>query len=528
MLKLQRRQSNGYVRASTALKLRKRRGGVSMPTKSHWMQTSLPRFPKLGENLTVDVVVVGGGITGITAAFLLKKAGKTVALLERDRCARADTGHTTAHITYVTDTRLTELVKTFGKDHAQAAWDAGRAAMRQIQSLIDEEKIECEYATVPGYLHAPWKEIPKGEIERLRADAELAAELGFDARYVESVPIAKRPGIRFANQAKFHPLRYLAGLLPGIAGQGSHVFEDSEVTEFENEPLAVKANECTIRCNYIVVATHVPLMGNKGMLGATLFQTKLASYSSYAVGAKLPKGTAAAAIFSDTSDPYYYLRIDRRPRHDYAILGGEDHKTGQESDSEERLTRLEEMLAEILPGAKVDSRWTGQVVDTTDGLPYIGETAEHQFAATGFAGNGMTFGTLGAMMAVDAALGQKNPWRDLFDVHRKKLSATWDYLKQNIDYPYYYLKDKLKAAEGTSLQDVKRGEGMILKLDGQRVAVHRDAHGKVTTLSPACTHMGCIVHWNPADSTWDCPCHGSRFQATGKVLAGPAETPRGW
>ena len=497
-----------------------------MPLKSHWLERAkLPRFSKLSQDLDVDVAVVGGGIAGITAAYLLKKAGRTVALLERDRCARADTGHTTAHLTYVTDTRLSELVERFGKDHAQAVWDAGRAAMHQIRSLLDGEQIDCDYATVPGYLHAPWKGVSKDEIDRLQDDAALAAELGFDATYLDSVPFVSRPGVCFANQAKFHPLRYLAGLLSRIPGDGSHVCEHSEVTEFRSEPLAVTTHEHKVRCKYIILATHVPLLGNAGFVGATLFQTKIASYSSYAIGAKLPKGAVPDASFWDTDNPYYYLRFDAHARHTYAIFGGEDHKTGQETDTNACLERLEGMLMSILPDAKVDSRWTGQVIETVDGLPYIGETAEHQFAATGFAGNGMTFGTLGAMMAADAALGRKGPWQDLFDVNRKKLSAVADYIKENVDYPYYFVKDKLAGADGTSLQDVKTGEGKILKLDGQRVAVYRDAHGKVTKLSPVCTHMGCIVHWNRADSTWDCPCHGSRFQPTGEVLAGPAELP---
>ncbi len=497
-------------------------------TKSHWLQRpGLPRFGKLEQDLDVDVAVVGAGITGITAAYLLKKAAKTVALLERDQCARGDTAHTTAHLTYVTDTRLSELVRTFGREHAQAAWDAGRAAILQINALVDSETIDCGYATVPGYLHAPWKESAKDEIDRLKEDAALAAELGFDAEYLDSVPVANRPGIRFPNQAKFHPLAYLGALLQRIPGEGSHVFEHSAVTEFESDPLSLKVGDHQVRCKYVVVATHVPLTGNAGFGNATLFQTKLAAYSSYVIGAKLRKGTLPTALFSDTSNPYYYLRFDEHARYDYAVFGGEDHKTGQETDPRACLERLEAMLLSILPEAKIDCRWTGQVIETPDGLPYMGETVEHQFVATGFAGNGMTFGTLGAMMAVDAAIGRKNPWQELFAVSRKatSLSAAADYLKQNIDYPYYYLKDQLASGEKTDLQEIPNGAGKVLKRDGQRVAAYRDNDGKVSLLSPVCTHMGCIVHWNNADSTWDCPCHGSRFRATGEVLAGPAQSP---
>jgi len=497
-----------------------------MPLKSHWIETThLPRFPALNRPFKVDVVVIGGGITGITAAYLLKKAGRSVALLERDRCAQVDTGHTTAHLTQVTDTRLSQLVKTFGRDHAQAAWDAGRAAMDLIRHHVCDLEIDCGYSTVPGYLHARWIQPLDDEAKQLQEEAELATELGFDAHFVDSIPFVKLPGVRFANQAKFHPLKYLAALLRLIDGDGSHVFENTEVKEFRKEPLSVLANGQTVQCDYVVIATHVPLTGLTGFLNASFFQTKLAAYSSYAVGAKVPAGSIQEAIYSDTSNRYYYLRSDRLPDHDYVILGGEDHKTGQEADADARLRRLEMMLAAIVPGAQIDAAWTGQVIETHDGLPFIGETAERQFAATGFAGNGMTFGTLAAIMATDAALGRKNPWQDLFDVNRKKLSAVWDYVKENADYPYYYVKDKLAASQGTSLAELKPGAGKILKLDGKRVAAYRDAKGKVTTLSPVCTHLGCNIHWNDADSTWDCPCHGSRFQATGEVLAGPAETP---
>ncbi len=497
-----------------------------MPLTSYWLKSAkMSRFPRLGEDLKVDVIVIGGGMTGITAAYLLKKAGKKVALLERDRCVRVDSGHTTAHLTYVTDEPLQDLVKTFGRDHAQAAWDAGRAAIGQIAENVQSEDIDCEFARVPGFVHASWRDAAKDETDQLREGAKLAAELGFDASFVDEVPLARRPGIRFATQAKFHPVKYLTTLLKRIPGEGSFVFENSEAEEFLDNEMAVKVNGHTVRGDYLVLGTHVPLMGKAGMISSTLLQTKLAPYTTYAIGAQVAKGTVPQALFWDTSDPYYYLRVDPRPRFDYLIFGGEDHKTGQQEDANESFRRLEQTLLQILPEAKVDARWSGQVIETHDGLPYIGETAERQFVATGYAGNGMTFGTIAGMMAADAVLGRKNPWTDLFSVGRKKLASAWDYLKENLDYPYYFIKDKLTLSEGESLDDLKPGQGKVLSLGGQRVAASRDAEGKVTKLSPVCTHMGCLVHWNQADSTWDCPCHGSRFKVTGEVLGGPAEKP---
>jgi glycine/D-amino acid oxidase-like deaminating enzyme/nitrite reductase/ring-hydroxylating ferredoxin subunit len=497
-----------------------------MAHKPYWnVGPNLPIFPRLEEDLKAEVVVVGGGITGVTAAYLLKKAGLGVTLLERDHCGGADTGHTTAHLTCVTDLRLHKLAGRFGRDHSQAAWEAGRAAMDQIDQIVRDEGLDCDFARAPGYLHAPIGEEAGDEREGLRKDADLGLELGFEAEFLESVPFAGTPGVRFPNQAKFHPLKYLAGLLERIPGKKCHVFERTEVTEVEGAPLVVKANSHLVRCDYAVIATHVPLVGKAGLVSAALFQSKLASYTSYAIGAKVKRGTVPEALFWDTASPYHYLRADRHPRHDYVILGGEDHKSGQESDPESLFRELERRLKSKLPEAKLTYRWSGQVVETNDGLPLIGETSERQFAATGFAGNGMTFGTLAAIMACDAAQGKKNPWRDLFDVHRKKLSSTWDYIRENLDYPYYMIRDRLSSTEGTTTRSLKAGAGKVLTLKGRRVAAYRDTKGDVVTLSPACTHLGCLVSWNAAESTWDCPCHGSRFKPTGQVLAGPAESP---
>jgi glycine/D-amino acid oxidase-like deaminating enzyme/nitrite reductase/ring-hydroxylating ferredoxin subunit len=478
----------------------------------------------------VDVVVIGGGITGLTAALLLTAAGRSVAVLERHRLAEVDTGHTTAHLTMVTDQRLVELVKRFGRDHAQATWDAGLAAINQIDSNIRQHQIQCGFEWVDGYVHAPagerGRDAARSAAGEFEEEARLAAELGFDAAYVPDVPYMAVPGVRFEGQARFHPRQYLAGLTDAIVAAGGWIYEETDAQEFSAEPLSVKANGHTVTCDDIVLATHNPLFGIADMSAANALQTKLALYTSYVIAGRVPSGTVPDALFCDTADPYHYLRVEPHGDHDLIIFGGEDHKTGQAESTAECYDRLERTLRELTPGVDVSHHWSGQVIETPDGLPYIGATAEHQYAATGFSGNGMTFGTLGAMMATDAILGRTNPWTELFEPGRSALRrGAWEYVKENVDYPYYKIRDRFAGAEGRSLRAVKRGHGMILERDGALVAASRDEAGQTTLVSAACTHMGCTVAWNDAERTWDCPCHGSRFATSGEVISGPAGTP---
>jgi glycine/D-amino acid oxidase-like deaminating enzyme/nitrite reductase/ring-hydroxylating ferredoxin subunit len=492
-----------------------------------WIDTArIQKFPKLEKNLSVDVVVVGAGVTGITTAYLLKKAGSTVALIERERVASIDTGHTTAHLTYVTDLQLQELARNFGNDHAQAAWDAGAAAIDEIERIVREEQSDCEFTRVPAYVHVPVDGSSKKEASSLKKEADLAAKLGFDAAYLNSAPYFNLPAVRFANQAKFHPRKYLRYLVAKIPGSGSQVFEKSAAGEFDPKKRRVKVNRSWISFDRVVMATNNPLVGLASVVGATLLQTKLSLYTSYVLGARLPADTIPEALFWDTRDPYDYLRIDRNRGFDYLVYGGEDHKTGQKKKTQKAHVRLWQRLKKIAPEAHVDHRWSGQVISTADGLPYIGENAERQFIATGYCGNGITFGTIAAMMARDWATGRKNPWTELFAVERKKIKgAVWNYLRENKDYPYYMIKDRLARAEADSVRELKPGEGMIVGRRGKKVAAFRDSNGNIHRLSPVCTHLGCLVRWNPAESTWDCPCHGSRFKPTGEVIAGPAEEP---
>ena len=495
-------------------------------TTPYWTATAtFPQFAKLAEDLATDVVVVGGGVTGLTTAYLLARAGKRVAVLERDRCAMTDTGHTSAHLTMVTDTRMSELVKKFGRNHAQAVWDAGLAAIATIDETVREHEIDG-FAWVDGYLHAPLDDETKSEIDRLQEDASLARDLGFDCEFVESVPLVDRPGIHVVDQARLQPRVYLAGVAKAIVALGGHIYEHSAADEFCDDPRSVKVGAYTVRCEDIVVATHNPLVGLAGVAGATLFQTKLALYTSYVIAGRTAKGAVGDALWWDTSDPYYYLRVEPHRDSDVLIFGGEDHKTGQQDDTEACYRRLETRLTTIIPHVELTHRWSGQVIETPDGLPYIGQIADHQYAATGYAGNGLTFGTLAGIIMSDAILERSNPWAELFDPSRKALTrGLWDYLKENVDYPYYRIRDRFAGAEAKSVRAVKRGRGKVIERNGSKVAAYRDPAGSVTLRSATCTHMGCMVGWNTAERTWDCPCHGSRFKPTGEVISGPAESP---
>lgn len=517
-------------------------------TTPYWTTSAtfptFPKFAKLARDIETEVLVVGGGVTGLTTAYLLAKSGKKVVLIERDRCAMNDTGHTSAHLTMVTDSRLAELVKRFGRDHARAVWDAGLAAIETIAALSDvvrEHDLDAGFDWVDGYLHAAAPAESTGaskdesndasdearkEAGNLQQEAELARVLGFEAEYLEAVPLYDRPGIRFPGQARIHVRRYLAGVAKAFVALGGRIYEHSAAGEFCAEPRSVKVGGRTVHFEEVVLATHNPLVGLSGMVGATLFQTKLALYTSYVIAGRAPSGAVPDALWFDTRAAYDFLRIEPHRDFDVVIFGGEDHKTGQEENTVGAYRRLEERLQALCPQIQLTHRWSGQVIETPDGLPYIGRSAEHQYAATGFNGNGLTFGTLAGMMISEAILGRKNPWTELFDPSRKALAhGLWDYLKENSDYPYYMIRDRFAGPDASSLRAVRRGQGAIVERGGKKVAAYRDPDGVVTLRSAICTHMGCTVGWNGAERTWDCPCHGSRFQPTGEVISGPAEAP---
>jgi glycine/D-amino acid oxidase-like deaminating enzyme/nitrite reductase/ring-hydroxylating ferredoxin subunit len=498
---------------------------AELNTTPFWIESTpdFPAFPRLDRDERADVVVVGAGITGLTAAYLLAAAGRSVILLERRGAVQVDTAHTSAHLTMVTDRRLSDLVASFGRDHAQAAWDAGLAALAQIEAIVLEENISCGFARVPGYLHLG-DGYDAAEVARLQEEARLADDLGFDADFTQHTPLMGVPGVMFANQARFHPRQYLSALAQAIVRKGGRIYEHTEAQDFSREP-SFQANGHTVRYDRIVLATHTPLMGRASMASASLFQTKLALYTTYVVAGRSPRGQLPDALLWDTADPYHYFRLQPLADHDLIIYGGEDHKTGQAEDTRACFERLEQRVSRLVPGIQVTHRWSGQVIETIDGLPYIGETAEGQFAGTGYGGNGMTFGTVCGFMACDRILGRSNPWSGLFEPSRTTIGGAWNYLAENKDYPYYRLRDRFAGPAARSLRTLNPGEGKVVERNGTQVAAYRDPAGTLWMRSAVCTHMGCLVKWNAAERTWDCPCHGSRFAPDGSVIAGPAESP---
>lgn len=489
-------------------------------SRSLWIaDTRYPRFPTLRGDLAVDVAVVGAGITGLTAAFLLKAAGKSVAVVEAQRVAEGVTGHTTAHLTEVIDATFDTLISHFGEDGARTAVEAARASLERIAAFVREGGIECGFRRVPGFYYTEHAD----RVPDVRKEHEAALRLGLPATFTEDVPLpfTVAAGIRLDGQARFHVRQYLLPLLTAIPGAGSHVFEGTRVTDVhDGEPCRVETETGVITAGDVVVATHVPL--NKFFI-----QTKLAHYRSYVLACRV-SGLVPDGLFWDDDDPYHYIRPQEAEDGTLLIVGGEDHKTGQEDDTEARFLSLLEYARARFDVRSVAYRWSAQVVEPVDGLPFIGRNSlsSHVYVGTGYSGTGMTFGTLAAMITSDLILGRENPWARLFDATRvKPIASAREFLSENVDFPAHLVADRLKKAEGDSFAEVGRGEGKLVEVRGRKVAAYRDGSGVVHALDPVCTHLGCLVQFNGAEKSWDCPCHGSRFDTRGDVITGPAVKP---
>ena len=493
-------------------------------TNAIWTGTpALGRFPRLAGDLTVDVAIVGAGITGVTAARLLKDAGLRVALVESRRIGMGETSKTTAHLTEVMDTRLHTLVTRFGVDGTRLAVQGQRSALDRIAAFVEARSIACDFQWLPGFLFA---ETPDG-VRTLEAEAAAAERIGLPAAFTRDLPLPFPifQALRFEQQAQLQPRAYLHALCDDLDRDGSHVFEETHVSGVEDgEPCRVLTDHGVISARDVIVAAHVPITN------LVLVHAKLAAYRTYVVAIADP-AAVVPGLFWDTAEPYHYLRQHVVDGTRYLLVGGEDHKVGENDDTTASFKRLEAYVLAHFgePVAPTDFRWSGQIIEPADGLPYVGRNSlsSHTFVATGYSGNGMTSGTLAAMVLADEVRGVTNPWCRLLDATRiKPLASARAFISENVDYPRHLVGDRLaQLVHGGDVGDILPGEGAVLTVRGAKLAIHRDGAGTLSALSPVCTHLGCLVHWNTTAKSWDCPCHGSRFDPMGRVLNGPAVTP---
>lgn len=485
--------------------------------------TALPEYPPLESNVHVDVCIVGAGIAGLSTAYLLGQAGKSVAVLDDGPVAGGMTQRTTGHLVNAHDDRYFEVEKLHGREGARLAAESHTAAIEQIEAIVRKEAIDCDFARLDGFLF-----LAEGDTTGT-LDRELAAahRAGLAAvRRAEGAPFgtwSTGPCLVFPDQGQFHPLKYAAGLARAIEKAGGRIHCNSHADHVEGGvPGVVHVGRHVVTGDAIVVASNVPVNDRLAI------HPKQAPYMTYVIAARVPRASVPKALAWDTGDPYHYLRIQPLEDADLLIIGGEDHKTGQALDAADRHARLERWARERFPmmGA-IEYAWGGQVMEPVDYLAFIGRNPmdhENIYVVTGDSGMGLTHGTIAGMILTDLICGRPNPWAALYDPSRVTLRAAAEFARENSNVALQYA-DWLTGGDVASAEDIPREGGAIVRRGLEKIAVYRDAQGAVHEHSAVCTHLGCIVHWNASEKTFDCPCHGSRYDPHGRVINGPANKP---
>jgi glycine/D-amino acid oxidase-like deaminating enzyme/nitrite reductase/ring-hydroxylating ferredoxin subunit len=504
---------------------------------SCWIATFQPKSrPPLRADISVDVCVIGAGIAGLSVAYQLAKQGRTVAVLDDGPVSGGMSAFTTAHLVNALDDRYFTLERLHGEEGSRLAAASHTAAIDTIEATVNEEGIACDFRRVDGYLFEP----PGGDPAIIERERDAVLRAGIDA--VELVQRAPIDGfdtglsLRFPRQGQFHPLKYLNGLVAAIEARGGRVFCDSHAASITGgKGACVKTREgSTVHAAALVVATNVPVNDRLAI------HTKQAPYTTYVVGLAIDRGSVAPALYWDTrqsvdepedgSGAYHYVRLMAsdwgHPAQDVLIVGGEDHKTGQADDQEERFSRLVQWSRERWPAAnRVLFRWSGQIMEPNDGVAFIGRNPmdhDNVYVVTGDSGNGMTHGTVAGLLITDLIQGRANPWHDLYDPGRITLRAAGEFAKENANVAVQYAKGYAGKDDVADVSTLLPGQGAVVRRGLKRAAIYVDEHGQQHALSAVCPHLGCVVAWNAVESTWDCPCHGSRFDCNGKVINGPA------
>ncbi|HEX5035938.1 MAG TPA: FAD-dependent oxidoreductase [bacterium] len=501
------------------------------PGSSVWsLAGELPTFPTLKENLKADVCIVGGGITGLTCAYLLGLEKKSVVVLDAERIGGGETCRTTAHLANAVDGGYRGVERFHGHEGARIAAAGHAAAIHRIETILSREGIECGFERVDGYL------FPAPGVSEKILDREYEAARRAGVPYVEKAREAPLgpyggfdtgPAIRFGMQAQFHPAKYLRGLAEAAQRLGVRICERTRATSVRGGDHAqVTAPGGRVDCGAVIVATHTPFND------WVVIHTKQAAYRSYALAGRIPRESLTRGLYweetGSPAEPYHYIRVFRWSREtDLLIVGGEDHKTGQDDNASERHTRLEQWAKRRFPMMRApEARWSGQILETVDDLPYIGRNPSDDpnvYIATGFSGTGMTYAAVSGMLLTDLICGRKNEWEKLYDPSRKTMGALLNFARENGNVLFQYAH-WFTGGEASSVDRIRPGSGAVLRDGFDKLAVYRDENNVVHVRSAVCPHLKGVVAWNSAEKSWDCPCHGSRFDPFGKVINGPASS----
>ena len=488
--------------------------------RTYWNETAqVPRFPQLAGDLEVDIAIIGGGIVGITTARLLKDQGLRVAVIEARRVGQQVTGKSTAKMSSQHGILYQTLEQKFGEDNARLYAEAQETAIRRIAEIAARYGIEADIEPMPAYVYTN----EESYVSQLEKEVEVAQRLGLPASLTRGdigLPYDVLAAMRWEKQAQFHPVKYVAGLAATIPGEGSHVFEGSRAVDYT--PTSVTAEAGTVRARHVVMATHLPL-GQVGMYYAIAYP-----HAEPVVAA--PIGRAPPGMYKNAEKPGFSIRTHRSNGRIWAIAAGTTFKPGHPDEEQEYIRELESWLARHFDAGPVEYRWINEDYDPMDGAPYVGwstSTGDAYLVATGFQAWGISNGTAAAMIVADLATGRDNRWLPVFDATRvKPVAGAKEFAKENLSVAAHLVGGYL-SRKPKSYDELEPGDAAIMKIDGDNVAAFKDESGKVHAVSAVCTHMGCLVGWNATDRTWDCPCHGSRFELSGEVIHGPATKPLG-
>lgn len=493
--------------------------GIPKYPRTYWREIDLPKFNRLEGDLSVDVAIVGAGMTGITAAYLLSKQGKKVAVIEAGSVLNGTTGHTTAKITAQHGLLYDELISHFGEENAKLYYDSHSDALGFIRRVINEENIDCDFSGQDAVLYSVTDEYKS----KIQTEAEAYKKLGIPHELRTSIPfnIEVKNALVMKDQAQFHPLKYLRALLKKAIDAGCQVFENTTAKDItlEGGTVVHTKEDKKISCGHAIIASHWPFFDKRGLYFARMYASR-----SYAIGVKSDK-EYPGGMYINADSPTRSIRYTPIDGENLLIIGGENHRTGKSEDTEKHYQALSQFSDEVFGKGDYTYRWSAQDLDTLDKLPYIGPLKDGEetiLVATGYKKWGMTTGTLAGHILTDYVLNLESPYKKLYHPSRFEADPS---LKNAVTFNAavagHLVKGKLEYIP-MSPNDLEVGEGGVVLVDGKRAGGYKDETGKLYLVDTTCTHIGCECEWNSAEKTWDCPCHGSRFAYNGEVVEGPA------